>query len=265
MHDAEMGTEFLEFPPILQIHLRRFEFNYRDNRLLKINNCFEFPQTIYLGEFLSADAERPNSTVFDLYGVLVRSGSAYSGHYYAFLRTSTASDWHKFNDTSVTMAAVQEAVDDNFSSSASWANGYMLVYVRQADAPQIYQRIDDSLIHQHLRDYAGQGEESSSTGSVEISVADESCIRQNCASGKTGFECKPLHKTATFSRDRDTNASVYQKFTDIFEIPVDEMRLWNAHTLFAPYTVFENTTTSVSRCFYKHSSSRGNGQPRSLH
>jgi hypothetical protein len=181
----------------------------------------------------------------------VHSGSAYHGHYYAFLRTSTASDWYKFNDTSVTTATVQEAADDNFSSSGSWSNGYMLVYVRQTDAHQIYQRIDDSQIPRHLRDYFKQGDESPNTRSVEISVADESCVRQNCASGKTGFECKPLHKTATFSRDCDTNATVYQKFAELFGIPVDEMRLWNAHTLFAPYTVFENTTTSLFHCCYK--------------
>jgi ubiquitin carboxyl-terminal hydrolase 7 len=279
-HDAEMGTEFLEFPPILQVHLRRFEYDYNYNRLIKLNDRFEFPETIDLADFLSREAVPPASTKFDLYGVLVHSGSAYSGHYYAFLRTSTAADWYKFNDTLVTRASVQEAVNDNFGSSSgstktsvygqtssggynyghtgygysasSWANGYMLVYVRQTDAPVIYQRIDDSQIPQHLRDYFAQGDEQelSRTGAIEISVIDEDGVRQNCSDGKTGFECKALAKSAAFSKDKDTNVVVYQKFSELFGMPVNQMRLWSAYTQYAPYAVFDDDTTSLIYCYH---------------
>jgi hypothetical protein len=129
----------------------------------------------------------------------------------------------------------------------------MLVYVRQTDAPMIYQPIHDSQIPQHLRDYFAQGDEQelSRTGAIEISVVDEDAVRQNCYDGKTGFECKALTKTATFSKDRDTNVVVYQKFSELFGIPVNQMRLWSAHTQYAPYTVFGDDTTSLTYCYYK--------------
>jgi ubiquitin carboxyl-terminal hydrolase 7 len=36
--DAILGREFLEFPPILQLHLRRFEYDYETDRNTKVND-----------------------------------------------------------------------------------------------------------------------------------------------------------------------------------------------------------------------------------
>ena len=35
--DAEMGVEFLEYPPILFLHLRRFEYDFNYDKMVKIN------------------------------------------------------------------------------------------------------------------------------------------------------------------------------------------------------------------------------------
>ncbi|OHT04492.1 hypothetical protein TRFO_28001 [Tritrichomonas foetus] len=118
-HDAIMGTEFLEFPSVLHLHLRRFMYNVETNGMIKINDKFEFPQEIELTEFLAQDSpDRQKSNIFDLYGVLVHSGGVYGGHYYAFLRTSNGNQWYKFNDSVVSKDSVENAIDDNFGDLA---------------------------------------------------------------------------------------------------------------------------------------------------
>ena len=91
--EAVMGQEFTDFPSILHIHLRRFARDYERNTCVKINDRFEFPPEIDLGEFLAPDADRSKSNVYDLFGVLVHSGGSMCGHYYAFLRISQDPQW----------------------------------------------------------------------------------------------------------------------------------------------------------------------------
>jgi hypothetical protein len=42
--DAQRGMEFLAFPPVLTIHLKRFEFDPRSVTMVKINDRFEYVQ-----------------------------------------------------------------------------------------------------------------------------------------------------------------------------------------------------------------------------
>jgi ubiquitin C-terminal hydrolase len=261
--DAAMGTEFLEFPPILHLHLGRFEYDHDWRRLIKINDRFEFPTTIDLSRFL-ADQNQP--AIYDLHGVLVHAGGASAGHYYAFLRPSIDVKWLKFNDTIVSRVGEIEAVECNFGapqaacppSTAAFyprnmgfnASGYMLIYVRQSDADAIFRPIDDSFIPQHLRDYATRDEASAtSTGSIEITVSSEASLSHNCLCGRVGFECPALHRSAVFSRSADTYATVYRRFSELFNIPVGEMELWTAWNKFAPYSRLVNNGTPLTNLF----------------
>jgi hypothetical protein len=74
---------------------------------------------------------------------------------------------------------------------------------------------------------------------------------QNCAAGRPGFACQPLHKTATFQRPIDTNSTVYTRFSELFEVPIDEMELWTSWNQFAPFARFENNVTSLVYCYDK--------------
>lgn len=115
--DANMGLEFYELPSVLQIHLRRFEYDFNRNTNVKIHDRFEFPPEIDLTEFLAKDSpDRNRNNVYELYGVLVHSGGNMGGHYYAFLRTSTDTQWYKFNDTFVSKESSTKAIQDNYGN-----------------------------------------------------------------------------------------------------------------------------------------------------
>jgi ubiquitin carboxyl-terminal hydrolase 7 len=253
MQDVEMGTEFLEFPSVLHLQLSRWEYD-QWGRSVKINARFEFPATIDLSRFLASDADRSRSAVYDLYGVLVHSGSVVGGHYYAYLRPTRDGQWLQFNDSTVSPSTAKQALDDNFGGSSygysgayahdTSASGYMLVYVRKEDAPLIFSPIDESLIPAHLKEYVKRGDdrEAATSGSrLEFEIASEECIRRNAANGKSGWAYSELHKKASFVTRVDTNDKLYQKAAELFDIPLCEVRIWSTYSQFIPYAVALDT------------------------
>jgi ubiquitin carboxyl-terminal hydrolase 7 len=255
--DVTITTKFVEFPPVLHVHLRRFAYNYDLESMTKINSQFEFPSTIDLTEFLVRDADLSRPAVFDLYGVLVHSGSPRAGHYYAYLRPTTAPEWFEFNDSSVTRATAAQAIDGNFGGGygaygyEKQSNGYMLVYVRQCDAASIFERIDDSTIPQHLRDFVNSQKNRETGQLLSITVSTEQGAAENGCHGKIGFSFEPLHKSAQFNKDTDFNEAVYRKFSELYDIPVEEMRLWICYSKFHPWIIFENSPKeALSKLFY---------------
>ena len=284
--NAIMGTEFIQFPPILHIHLRRFEFDYQTMRMTKINDKFEFPLSIDLGPYMAnnisnsqsnedkrhdnneGDGEnqtkneddgenqmkneddgenqmkneddgenqtknedddenqmkneddgesKTSDSIYDLYGVLVHSGSISGGHYFAFLRTSTSPQWFKFNDSRVSKASISEAVEDNFGgSSGSYSeksySAYMLVYIRRNQADEIMEPINEDDIPAYLVKYAkgvpsssNKNENANENGgnnesqaneikSLSIVVFPEIGIKFNSILGLSGYSINKLCK-----------------------------------------------------------------------
>lgn len=86
--DARKGAVIKSLPPILTISLLRFSFNYRSLRRFKETKRFEFPLTLNMKTFCGkAENKQENSCYdYDLYSVIIHSGSAHGGHYRAFIR-----------------------------------------------------------------------------------------------------------------------------------------------------------------------------------
>ena len=40
--------------------------------------------------------------VYELYSIMIHSGGAYGGHYYAYIKSFEDGKWYNFNDSSVT-------------------------------------------------------------------------------------------------------------------------------------------------------------------
>jgi ubiquitin carboxyl-terminal hydrolase 47 len=62
-----------------------------------------------------------------IYSVLVHSGGAYGGHYYAFI--FNGKDWYRFDDSTVKKSSRYEMRKyGGFDKSARGANAYLLFY-----------------------------------------------------------------------------------------------------------------------------------------
>jgi ubiquitin carboxyl-terminal hydrolase 7 len=123
LQDAEKGVRFIQFPPVLHLQLKRFDFDVEQMRNYKIHSRYEFPRELDLSKYVDANSPyRNDPAVYVLQGVMVHSGTAGGGHYYAYFRPSARKRWYKFNDTKVTKATSEEAIEDNFGSSSSSGN-----------------------------------------------------------------------------------------------------------------------------------------------
>ncbi|CDW83714.1 ubiquitin carboxyl-terminal hydrolase family protein [Stylonychia lemnae] len=91
--------------------------------------------------------------VYELYSVLIHSGSAMGGHYYCYIKSTDDGKWYNFNDTSVSEIQQDEVLKtfgDKFGSGGGTA--YLLKYRKynpnDIENPLI---VDDSIIPSYLR------------------------------------------------------------------------------------------------------------------
>lgn len=159
LQDAKKGVIFETFPQVLHLQLKRFEYDFQRDTMMKINDRYDFPEVWDASPYLSDDADKSQDWTYHLHGVLVHSGDLNAGHYYAFLKPQKTGEFYKFDDDRVTRATKKEAMDDNFGGdytnltngmreqrnpyTRTWStkrsmNAYMLVYIRKAALNNIF-------------------------------------------------------------------------------------------------------------------------------
>ncbi|XP_024545436.1 ubiquitin carboxyl-terminal hydrolase 13 isoform X2 [Selaginella moellendorffii] len=169
LQDARKGVLFVDFPPVLQLQLKRFEYDFVRDTMVKINDRYEFPLQLDLdrenGKYLSPDADRGVRNLYSLHSVLVHSGGVHGGHYYAFIRPTLSDQWYKFDDERVTKEETKRVLEEQYGGEeeanpgfnntafkfTKYSNAYMLVYVRECDKDRIICNVDEIDIAEHLR------------------------------------------------------------------------------------------------------------------
>lgn len=165
LQDAEMGLEFISFPPILHIHLRRFEYSPTSGNLVKINSKLVFPLVFNVDQYIAKNNDKTSnqnektnhegSTKYELFGVLVHAGDASFGHYYTYLRPTVDQIWYKFNDSAVTHVSIEEMQNDSYggineNGFIKRHSAYLLIYVQQDKIKEFYRPLKDDEIPMSL-------------------------------------------------------------------------------------------------------------------
>lgn len=173
LQDAKKGVIFESFPQVLHLQLKRFEYDFQRDAMVKVNDRYEFPEVWDASPYLSETADKSESYVYHLHGVLVHSGDMNAGHYYAFLKPTKNGDFFKFDDDRVTRATKREAMEENFGGdyavngvngalkmqnpfTRTWStkrsmSAYMLVYIRESRLDTILPDSDSIQPPPHLR------------------------------------------------------------------------------------------------------------------
>lgn len=96
---------------------------------------------------------------YDLFAIMIHSGSASGGHYYAYIKDMDSGSWHAFNDQSVS-PITQEDISKSFggggafksyySGFSSSTNAYMLMY-RQLDPARNSMAIKEENFPPHIK------------------------------------------------------------------------------------------------------------------
>lgn len=153
--DAMRRTCLEDVPDCLTICLKRFTFGSKFLGEGKVNDRFDFPESIDMSTYKRTHLEVPDQPheldIFQLVGVIVHQGSLNLGHYWSYVRVPNANipgagDWFYLEDSKTLYCpAGFESVQQECSGGQRYADGnerldnaYVLFYQRRqysAEAP----------------------------------------------------------------------------------------------------------------------------------
>jgi len=143
LQDAVQKIKIVKLPPILFLHLKRFEYVPSLKKEVKVSDKFVYPKILHMDKFVNHDAIIESTTVefeYVLYGVIVHRGdsSGNMGHYYVILQPAHSKIWYKFDDEKGNLCNEKEAIEDNFGVEdinrdhiENLNHAYMLVYIQK--------------------------------------------------------------------------------------------------------------------------------------
>jgi ubiquitin carboxyl-terminal hydrolase 7 len=136
------------FPSVLELHLKRYEYDLKLRRMVKDDSLWEFPEEIDLDPFLSFTADKSESNIYRLFGVITHEGNLNGGVYYVYLRPTGDGPFFRFHDEKVTPASPEEVFDANFRGDSGDMYGasktaYMLFYCRVSRLQELFADITD--------------------------------------------------------------------------------------------------------------------------
>ncbi|XP_039754129.1 ubiquitin carboxyl-terminal hydrolase 7-like isoform X2 [Pararge aegeria] len=149
LQEAEKGVRFDVFPPILHLHLLRFQYDPQSDTSIKFNDRFEFFEEINLDQYLQDAPQSPAH--YTLHAVLVHSGDIHGGHYVVFINPKGDGKWCKFDDDVVSRCSKQEAIEYNFGGkedapylSRRATSAYMLIYIQTSQLMYVLQDVTEN-------------------------------------------------------------------------------------------------------------------------
>jgi ubiquitin C-terminal hydrolase len=107
-------------PAILQLHLKRFKYDYDTGETSKINDRCSFPLELDLSELADLDREddEGSNDIYDLQSIVIHKGDYGSGHYYSYVRPDIHLDeWYRFDDEFVTRVDYSDVIADAYGGN----------------------------------------------------------------------------------------------------------------------------------------------------
>eukprot|EP00049_Salpingoeca_infusionum_P009589 m.162258 g.162258 ORF g.162258 m.162258 type:complete len:1363 (-) comp14372_c0_seq4:137-4225(-) len=83
--DAYKGIMLGQLPPILTLSLNRFRFDWQRGTRHKVTNRYTFPLELEMKPYQAEDVAKQETRYF-LYSVVIHTGAAHGGHYFAYIR-----------------------------------------------------------------------------------------------------------------------------------------------------------------------------------
>ena len=98
--------------------------------------------------------------VYELYSIMIHSGSAFGGHYYAYIKSFEDGKWYNFNDSSVTELTSEEELFKTFGDgSNAGGTAYMLMYRKITSSQINFERFSDDLAPTYIKEQIEQDTE----------------------------------------------------------------------------------------------------------
>ena len=181
---AEKYTSFEYFPKILFLQLGRFYYDFTTEQREKINDRVPFPLILncnkYLKEYkdikyIEAESEndefclddseekvnnylKEGNNIYELFSIVIHSGTANGGHYYTYIKSFEDGDWYCFNDGNesfIDKNEIKNIFGEKFSGKVnkykSTNTAYYLSY-RKIEKDKKQLKINDMVISDKLKE-----------------------------------------------------------------------------------------------------------------
>ncbi|CAG8496942.1 5449_t:CDS:10, partial [Scutellospora calospora] len=228
---AKKRIMFESFPPVLHLQLKRFEYDDKSNKMVKLNSYYEFPMEIDLQKFMSPGAINLQSHKYLLHGVLVRADDCNweEDRYFAFLKPENDHKWIKFDDKQVTPASINYGYEGILQSK----NAYMLIYIRESNVDEILSPILPEEMPKHLQSRLDNENTEFKHNAEEIYlqpwVVTEKVVKDHTGFDLVNFDNQqyPLSEIPKFKILKgDTYSSFKKMIATKFKVPIDKIRFW---------------------------------------
>jgi ubiquitin carboxyl-terminal hydrolase 7 len=127
LQDAEKGVAFTAFPPVLQLQLKRYDYDVAREQMVKLGDRLDFSRRLDLRPFIppgEAQAEQGEDPAqaaaaaaagqYLLHAVVIHVGDEVGGHYYTYVDPRCDGNWHRFDDQAVTKVSERVVFEDGF-------------------------------------------------------------------------------------------------------------------------------------------------------
>ncbi|MES1902086.1 MAG: putative ubiquitin carboxyl-terminal hydrolase FAF-X, partial [Paramarteilia canceri] len=163
---------FKTLPNYLILHLKRFNYDYNLEMIQKYNGYFEFDHVLDMQPFLlesldSADNPKLINTShkYFLRGIIIHSGFASGGHYYAYILCKDENNdqhlqWYKFDDEDISKINLNNKENlaeccfgSKLGQDARYGNHIKSMVNLRSAYILLYQKIPDDLQHQPIANH----------------------------------------------------------------------------------------------------------------
>lgn len=128
--EARKGLRFYSLPDILTVQLKRFVYDPERRCRVKLNDRVTFEDHLDLTEHLYCeDPSKRKKHLYKLFAILMHSGTAMGGHYYAFIKSPLNKRWMEFNDAVVSYLE-EDKLKAAYGGEQNGSSAYMLMYQR---------------------------------------------------------------------------------------------------------------------------------------
>ncbi|XP_063897034.1 ubiquitin carboxyl-terminal hydrolase 7 isoform X4 [Helicoverpa armigera] len=239
LQEAEKGVIFASFPPVLHLHLMRFQYDPITDSSVKFNDRFEFYEHINLDAYLQEKPETPAD--YTLHAVLVHSGDNHGGHYVVFINPKGDGKWCKFDDDVVSRCTKQEAIEYNYGGHDEdmaltvrhCTNAYMLVYIRDSQLKTVLQEVTQADIPTELSERLAEEKRIETIRRKERNEAhlymNVNVVLEEAFDGHQGndlYDPERAHYRVFRVRKQATVADLMEMLAENFKYPLKQLRPW---------------------------------------
>ena len=259
--DADKFVRYRMLPPVLNLHLKRFEIDYYSETLeqKKLYNRFEYPEILDLTEFeqpLDDDDtnnygelyEKGSPAIYRAHSVIVHSGGPRVGHYYAFIRPELGADrdtknWVLFDDANVSYASEHSVFEASYGGQ-TWLNSwgveqvvpdtaYILMYIRESSIAKVFTSkygASEAVRESYLRKLQKAEEDDrlrrEASKLVFFHLIRENTVGEFVEEQQTGLYVFPATYGGFYLRRSDTIRRLREVIYEATGIPPELQRLW---------------------------------------